>query len=200
MKDQSATQHNTPVSVHPGDILIASPLLRDPNFKHTVILILDRDEDKGFIGLVLNRKLDISLDDLYEGESEQSGLPVYNGGPVDLQRLFWLHTFGNEIKGAHEVLPGICVGGSLAEVRDQARANKANKPEDINLRFYLGYSGWEKGQLEKEIESGAWAVNPISSPEYILNTDPDAMWTQQVKALGPSCRHWLLMPADPSFN
>lgn len=186
---------NTP-HIHQGNLLIASPLLKDPNFARSVVLILDRDSDRGFIGLILNHKLELSLQEICQIEKRGDDVPVFNGGPVDLQRLFWLHTLGDKIKDSKEVLPGIYVGGNyddiLAHIYDENIENK--------IRFYLGYSGWVAGQLEKEVEGGAWKVNSLTDPTEILKGEGETFWRDQVKQLGPSVKHWLLLPSDPSLN
>lgn len=185
------------INIHAGNLLIASPLLKDPNFNRSVVLILDRDVDRGFIGLVINRQLDISLQEICDIDDHDKPIAIFNGGPVDLQRLFWLHTMGDKIAGAKEVLPGIYIGGRFDDIR---RYIIDGNPVEGHLRFYLGYSGWVKGQLEKEIESGAWHLNPIADPAGILSEADDSFWNQQVKQLGPAFRHWLMLPPDPSLN
>lgn len=211
------------IVINPGDILIASPLLADPNFRRSVILILDRDKENGYIGLVLNQQLNLSLHDISEINPEDDSVddtecddddqnspefdpdndpfaksPLFKGGPVDLQRLFWIHSLGPLIPGSLEVLPGVFVGGDYDAALDYVR----NNPDSCTnkIRFYLGYSGWIHNQLEKEVELGVWHVNHLPDPDSVVASDPDVIWTEQVKAAGPQIRHWLMMPPDPSLN
>lgn len=184
--------------IKPGTLLIASPLLNDPNFRRTVVLILDQDKEKGYIGLILNRNLDLTLKDACGMPGAAGDLPLYHGGPVDLQRLFWLDSFGNKIKGSFEIMPGINVGGDYDNMIEALTT--ASKPEK-DIRFYLGYSGWSAGQLEKEIDAGAWGiVDHILDPHILLTLSGMEMWNTVVRQLGPNYRHWLLLPADPNLN
>lgn len=186
------------IKIHKGDILVSSPLLNDPNFFRSVVLILDRDIDRGYIGLVLNRQLDLTIEDLLDIKKSKYSTPVYNGGPVDLQRLFWLHTMGPEvIRGASEVLPGIYIGGDFEDLQKWVESSEDATGE---FRLFLGYSGWTKGQLEKEIEMGAWQINGLVDPAVIFSGTGEPFWRNNVKSLGPSFRHWLMLPTDPSLN
>ena len=119
MSDTESKDKNTidVPPLHRGDLLISSPMLGDPNFSRTVILILDRDQDHGYIGLTLNRRMQLHLSDIFGDEYEENNdMTIFSGGPVDLQRLFWVHTLGEKVPGAIEVLPGIFVGGVLGAV------------------------------------------------------------------------------------
>lgn len=193
-------------NIPPGSLLISSPLLKDPNFHRSVILILDKDKDNGYIGLILNHPMDLKFEDIFFPDSEESEMDFsglghknfYYGGPVDMQRLFWLHTHGKEIKNSTEILPGIYVGGDYEDMYGFISSH----PSALNhsIRLYLGYSGWGKGQLENEIQQGAWCINPIPDPSSLLNDESDSFWRNQVKALYPEMRHWLILPSDPTLN
>lgn len=194
--DDTMTTDN--IKIHTGDLLVASPLLSDPNFSRSVILILDKNIEQGYLGLVLNRQLNLSIEDLLNISDDQRDIPVYSGGPVDLQRLFWLHSLGPEkISDSIEILPGIYIGGRLEDLQ---RYIESEDYSGLTFRLYLGYCGWTKGQLEQEIEHNVWAVNSLPDPEAILTADDETYWRENVKALGPSYRHWLLLPSDPSLN
>ena len=189
---------NSTYSPRGGMILISSPLLEDPNFKRSVILLLDKGTKGDFIGLILNRRLDITLNEICEMPGEANEANVFNGGPVDLQRMFWLHTYGDRLEGSHEVMPGLFVGGDYNNI---IRAYQQGKHINDNIRFYIGYSGWSADQLENEIRHGAWAVLPaVLDPETLIRTEGDEMWHTLVKRLGPDYRHWLMIPSDPNMN
>ena len=184
--------------VRGGDILLSSPLLTDPNFNRSVVLVLQEDNDLGHIGLVLNHSLDLTLEEICSITDRHGSMRVFNGGPVDMQRIFWLHTLGERLPGALEVLPGLYIGGDYDTlIRTIA--------DDVSLsgqiRFYLGYSGWSAGQLSKEIDLKAWAVlRNLVSPGMLLESDGEEMWHSFVRLLGPDYRHWLILPSDPSLN
>lgn len=191
MKD---TENNIPR----GTILLSSPLLNDPNFKRTAVLLLEGNHEEGHIGLVLNRPLQLTLADVCNMPGSADRLPVYNGGPVDLQRLFWIHTMGESLPGAVEILPGLYVGGDY-----EALVEMFAKGDDLSdkIRFFLGYSGWGDQQLANEVQQEAWGVLPhLLDPHILFDYSGDELWHQLCLRLGPSYRHWGIIPADPTMN
>lgn len=200
MENNENTLHtnNQALTVAGGEILLSSPLLTDPNFKRTAVLILEQDNNEGHIGLILNRALDLTLEEVCQMPGKGSDMKIYNGGPVDLQRIFWLHTLGDKLPGSIEILPGLYVGGDYDTL-----INAFATGEDLTgkIRFYLGYSGWTAGQLRKEIEAGAWGVlSHLLDPQQLMETDGDEMWHTLTRQLGEKYRHWLMIPSDPNLN
>lgn len=197
-KHQNSPDINESRSLERGSVLISSPLLEDPNFKRTAVLLLDRDASGGHIGLVLNRRLDLTLADICQMPGPADGMSLYNGGPVDLQRMFWLHTLGDSLPGSLEVLPGLYVGGDYDSL---VAMFMADKDLTDKVKFYLGYSGWEASQLQKEVESNAWGVlGNILEPHILLELEGDELWHQLCLRLGPGFRHWGIFPSDPNLN
>lgn len=184
------------VSPHCGSLLIAEPLMDNSYFSRSAILVLDEPEDGGHFGLVLNKSTAMTLKDLMPDWEEGSRIPVFCGGPVDLERMFLLHTLGNTLGSCVEVIPGIYVGADLDKIIEYIE----NGGEvDGKLRFFLGYSGWSPGQLDAEIEAHTWAVNPTPS-RNLLEGSGDEYWRKEVEDLGQDYRSWLLIPSDPSLN
>lgn len=182
-----------------GIILLSSPLLTDPNFKRTAILLLDEDASGGHIGLVLNRPLNITLEEICRMPGRSRNILLHGGGPVDLQRMFWLHTLGERLSGSIEILPGLYVGGDYDEM---IKLFENNVP-DLNkkIKFYLGYSGWGKNQLLDEAKTGVWGLLPmLVDSNIIMDLDGEELWHQLCMLLGPEYRHWRMIPADPSQN
>ena len=185
-------------SLNGGDILISSPLLQDPNFKRSAVLILQRDSSGGHLGLVLNQPLQLSLNEVCHMPGPEAGLPLFGGGPVDMQRLFWVHTLGEQLPDSVEVLPGLWVGGNYETLMERFATGR---PMKDHIRFYLGYSGWSPDQLEKEIDAGAWVVlSNFLDPGMLIRSSADRVWPDLVRNLGPSYRHWLMLPPHPSLN
>lgn len=179
--------------------MVSSPLIEDPNFKRTAVLILDQDENGGYIGLIMNRELNLNLKEVCHMPGRNADINLQAGGPVDLQRIFWIHTLGDKIQGGLEVLPGLSVGGNY----DDLISLFMNPGEDLHskIRLYLGYSGWGKDQLEHEINSGVWGVIPsLLDPTMLLNLDGDELWQQLCMQLGKDYEHWCLIPSDISMN
>lgn len=199
-KDKSDNFLNIERSMPPdrGSILISSPMLEDPNFRRTAILLLDRDASGGHIGLVLNRRLDLTLADVCQMPGAADGMSLYSGGPVDLQRLFWLHTLGEQLPGSLEVLPGLYVGGDYDTLVAMLMSDRDLSDK---VKFYLGYSGWAASQLAKEVELSAWGVlRNLLEPHLIFDLEGDELWHQLCLRLGPEFRHWGIFPSDPNLN
>lgn len=185
-------------SLKRGTILLSSPLLQDPNFKRTAILLLDQDSSGGHIGLVLNRPLELSLRDLCNIPGYDANLGIHSGGPVDLQRVFWLHTLG-DLPGAVEILPGLFVCGDYDAMVNLLAGGDTTL--DQKIKFYLGYSGWGKDQLSEEVEAGAWGVLPmLVDSSLVMELEGEELWHQLCLLLGPEYRHWRMIPSDPNLN
>lgn len=152
---------------HTGCFLIAKPVLRDPNFAQTVILLLAHNEDGAF-GLVLNRPHRIN------------GLefPVYQGGPCNAPGLFLLHGHKDwlpEENDADGPQPRVAAGIYLGDADSLDRVRQPDAGEDLRFRVFKGYAGWGEGQLENELLQGAWAVLPADS-ELLFDTDAHDLW------------------------
>ena len=118
--DLESIIYKDPTIVNPkkGDLLIAEPLLDEPYFKRSVVLILEEDNHQGHIGLTLNKQTPVTLQDLFPDWSSGANVPVYSGGPVEADRLFMLHTMGDKFEGSIEVAQGIFVGAKLDDIID----------------------------------------------------------------------------------
>lgn len=182
---------------HMGSLLISEPLLDDKYFSRSAILVLDEPQDGGHFGLILNKSTDMTLQNLMPEWEGGSRIPIFCGGPVDLQRMFLLHTLGEELGSKTEVLPGIYVGADLDKIIDYV-----DRGEEIDgkLRFFLGYCGWSPGQLAGEINRKSWAVNALPQCHNLLKGEGLDYWSREVKDLGEECRSWLVVPPDPSLN
>ncbi len=174
-----------------GQLLVAHPNLRDPNFRKTVLFLSAHDDREGAHGLVLNRPTNKSLTDfLPDHELDALGeIPVFFGGPVGAQELTivsfdWVAgeakiTFHSQI--------------SLDQV--QILAGSGSKL----IRAFVGYAGWSGGQLESEIQQSAWIVHPAT--ELILSkASNNETWLELMKDLGPAYHLLAIAPDDPSLN
>lgn len=197
--DLESIIYKDPTIVNPqkGDLLIAEPLLDEPYFKRSVILLLDEDNNQGHIGLALNKITPVYLQDLFPDWKAGAEVPVYSGGPVEADRLFMLHTMGDRFEGSMEVSPGLYVGAKLDDIIDYINNNRY---ADGNIRFFLGYSGWSRGQLTSEILKNTWALNPNPGHTDVLTGAEDLYWRREVRRLGEKYRSWLLVPSNPAFN
>ena len=152
-----------------GSFLIARPVLQDPSFKHTVVLLLQHTKDGAF-GLVVNRPKQV----------DGLPFPVFNGGPCEFEGLLLLHgqPDWNRLDAAvpnGEVAPGIFLGDASC----LERASEAESSDNLRVRVFRGYAGWGKQQLESELESGAWVVYPANG-QLLFDVPTEDLWTKLV--------------------
>jgi len=179
-----------------GTMLASAPDMMDPNFMHTVVLICQHSEDGAF-GLVVNRQSDLIAEDLLPADSSlaATGLPVYSGGPVGMDAVQFLHRIPDEVPGGIEIFGGLHLGGEVADLGLAVR----NRPLEEDLRLFLGYSGWEGGQLEAELASGSWLPAPPRM-EAVFASDQRTAWRGVVRSLGDATRGLEDLPPDVSWN
>lgn len=182
----------------PGTMLVSEPFLHEEYFNHAAIVLVEHEPGGGAMGVVLNNSSNYNLQELVEGITIKRHIPVYCGGPLAGDRLFFIHTLGDIIPGTQPLGCGLWLGGDfdpmLSIIND-------NYEIDGNIRFFLGYSGWSEGQLEDELSRNVWAVLPMSAmPGGLLKGDGDAYWHRAVRALGPDFRGWLYHPQNPMVN
>jgi len=178
----------------PGILLIADPFLKDPNFLRTVVFLCDHKEEGSF-GFVLNRRYQNTIGELIP-ELEGNQLPVYYGGPVQMDTIHFLHQYPTEIPGGMELLKGIYWGGDF----DAAVNLLKNEDLDENkIRFYIGYSGWGEGQLDNEMKEKTW-LTVKATRKLIFHPDHEEIWKESLKHLGGDYEIMANFPIDPQLN
>ena len=136
-----------------GCLLVAEPTIsNDVSFNRAVILLTEHAKD-GSVGFILNKPLTYSINDLIP-EIEANFL-VYNGGPVEQDNLYFLHNVPELIPNSIEISYGLYWGGDFETTKNLINEGKVSKE---NIRFFLGYSGWESNQLEDEMEDNSWII------------------------------------------
>ncbi len=177
-----------------GRVLLAEPLLQGRYFARSVILLVEHNQ-KGSMGLVLNKPLSFNVNekvDLFPSCES----PLFLGGPVHTNHLFYIHTAGNLIPQSYPLSNDLFWGGDLKTVQNLLD-NKIITSEQI--RFFTGYAGWDKLQLVDEIDEKSWIVSLLST-ETILQEAPQDLWKIAVSELGKKYRHWLNFPENPQHN
>lgn len=179
--------------VEAGEFLLAEPMLFDPNFQRTVILLCEHDDTKGSFGLVLNRPADVVLED----DSKHPYLKgnLYVGGPVQPNTLHYLHTF-EHLEGAIPVKDGIFWGGDYEQI---VLLHQQGVLNTSNCRFFIGYSGWSSHQLQEEIEQNSWIISKADI-SVMFKQKPDNLWKEILKDMGGKYRMFINYPVDPSLN
>ncbi len=162
-----------------GQLLVATPEMRDPHFSHTVILIVRQDENGAF-GLVLNRLIgerpwaDL-LADLNEDAAGADGtVRIFSGGPVQPGTGFVLHSAEYRAKGTLGIDDHLAMTTDLQVLRDLARHKG---PRQSLLVF--GYAGWGPGQLDHEMTLNAWFTIP-ADPALVFDEEREKVWDKAV--------------------
>ncbi len=185
-----------PQKVCRGTFLVATPHLKDPNFRQTVVLVCEHGSG-GSLGLVINRRTDQHITEVLPeatGLHEKAGF-VYVGGPVQKDSLLILHRMLREVPESRPVFDGVCLGGDLGFLED---AITRDEGESL-VRVYMGYAGWAPGQLQFELSTGSWLVLPAQM-KMVFARDPLPIWPTILRAQGGVYTLYATMPPDPSLN
>ena len=181
-----STSASSPINLT-NQFLIAMPGMVDGNFAGTVVYLCEHN-DKGALGLVINRPIDINLKHLFEkvdlslDRSDLAERPVYLGGPVQTERGFVLHESLGDEGGHYNSTLKIEGGLEMTTSRDvlEALSNGAG-PRKVFIT--LGYSGWTAGQLEEEISRNGW-LNVDADPDVIFDTPVEQRYDKALSLLG----------------
>ncbi len=163
----------------PGVLLVATPLLGDPNFSRSVVLLLQHDAE-GSLGVVLDRPTTIAVDEYLPDWGPVAAPPavVFHGGPVDA-----------------EVGIGVCLKHGSIEV-----VQLDTEPLDnASVRIFAGYAGWGPGQLEDELDEDAWFTIDFR-PDDLLTDRPEELWTAVLRRQPGHLAFYATYPADPMQN
>lgn len=179
-----------------GSLLISEPLLNESYFQRGVILMIEHNA-RGSMGLVLNKQTGLTLNSLIDGIGDLAEIPVFCGGPLANDRLFYIHTLGYLIPDSIEIGHGLYIDGNFDAIVSYLKSG--NDIED-NIKFVIGYSGWDGDQLDEEIQNNTWAVNQKMIPRQCITGDGDAFWKEAVKGLGEKYKTWLNYPKIPYLN
>ena len=177
-----------------GVMLIAEPFLKDPNFMRTVVLLCAHNE-KGSMGFVINRKQEYTLNELIS-DAEDLMLPVYYGGPVEMDTIHFLHRCPELIPQSHEVCSDIYWGGHFETAIKLLREGRIHSSQ---IRFFIGHSGWSEGQLNEELTQHSWLTVEASS-DLIFKKDEKELWKESLRLLGGDFEQMVHYPIDPQLN
>ena len=177
-----------------GDVLISEPFMNDFYFRRSVILLIDHNE-KGSLGVIFNKRLTIPFNEIVQGFPEFNA-DVYLGGPVETDRIFFIHTVGEMIPDSHLISNGLYWRGNINVLKSMIKMDLI-KPHEV--RFYVGYAGWDGGQLRNELKANTWVVGRFTSKQ-LLRTMPGKMWSDFVKQIGKRYTLWDKFPVNPSDN
>ncbi len=177
-----------------GILLIAEPFLKDPNFLRTVILLCEHQQEGSF-GLVLNKQIEQTLDELI-ADLDGCNLPVYYGGPVQMNTIHFLHQCPDLIPESVKVNNDIYWGGNFETVTALIKTNSIDLSK---IKFFIGYSGWGDGQLTGELDEKSW-LTVSANRKLVFNTEDDQIWKGSLQELGGEYEMMINYPIDPQLN
>jgi putative transcriptional regulator len=184
-----------------GRLLVATPLLGDPNFRRTVILIVEDEPEEGTLGVVLNRPTEVQVGQVLESWTDLVTGPtvVFKGGPVSPNSALALAlALGDEEPLGWRSLDGSSLMSRIGLVDLEA------PPELLaggitSLRVFAGYAGWGPGQLQAEIDEGAWYVLSGEPTDAFL-AEPEQLWPAVLRRQGGDFAIVATYPDDPMLN
>lgn len=178
-----------------GQLLIAEPsIIQDTSFNRSIILLVECTTE-GSVGFIVNKPSDFTLRDFIPDINKD--FTVYNGGPVEQSSLYFIHTRPDLIVDSLEISNGLHWGGDFDEVIYKIQTNQLKSSE---IKFFLGYSGWEAEQLEDEILGNSWIVSDNHYNSSLLNKSDLNFWKEKMIELGGEYSLWANAPKDPNQN
>ena len=176
-----------------GRLLLAEPFMNDDHFSRSVIYMCEHDKT-GSYGFILNNKLNIELDEIIP-EIEIPNINVYYGGPVHSSNLFFLHQLGDIIDSSVKISDNIWTSGDFNQIIEFMNMGIL----DINkIKFFLGYAGWTKNQLETEFDSNSWIAIDLKKENIFCKNDD--LWKEVLSNRGGKLKAIANFPVNPSDN
>lgn len=178
-----------------GNLLVAAPsIFGDRNFHRSIVIMVEQ-KSPGSLGFIINKPLDFYITDVMP--EIQKNFPIYNGGPVEQDNLFFVHRAGHLIPNSIKIDDHLFWGGDFKTVSALINDGLLSSNE---IRFFLGYSGWSKDQLENEIALKSWMVVDNALEGKILSHKTESLWKNQMIALGGKNIIWSNTPDNPHHN
>ena len=185
----------TSLSPDKGLLMIAEPSLTgDVSFNRAVVLLADHN-DNGSVGFILNKVFDFGLSDILPEIPEN--FHVYNGGPVEQDNLFFIHKIPEKIPNSIEIANGIYWGGDFETIKNLIKSHEISESE---IKFFLGYSGWDPEQLNEELAANAWIIMNNDDEKKLIERPYFSFWKDKIKELGGDYLVWANAPEHPGYN
>ncbi len=179
-----------------GSLLISEPFMLDQNFERSVILLCEHDAEQGTIGLILNHRSMLTLQDIID-QLGGTPFPLYFGGPVEGNALFFIHKAFEKLQSGNHIMDDLYWGGDFDLLKELIKSNQITPAE---VKLFLGYSGWSSGQLDQEIKDNSWAVHNSFNIDLTFISDGEDLWKEAVISMGPKYAHVANFPKRPEFN
>ena len=174
-----------------GYLLLAEPsIIGDLSFNRSVILLADHTAE-GSVGFILNKPLKYTIKDLLP--EIESNFKIYNGGPVEQDNLYFIHNVPDLIPNSIEISNGIFWGGDFEFTKELINKGVLKKK---NIRFFLGYTGWDAQQLENELQTNSWILTKNIYANKILSKTSAHFWKEKITELGGDYLIWSNAPEN----
>jgi len=177
-----------------GRLLIAEPLMLDPFFKRTVVILCEFNPEGAF-GFILNKYVDIDLNELVEDFPSFDGR-LSLGGPVERDNLFYMHTLGDKMEGSFKITDDLFMGGNLDDLKSLLLTGQASASD---VRFFVGYAGWDADQIASEMGVNSWIIGDANLIDP-MDTEVEGLWEQVLNKMGGDFSLLTTFPEDPSLN
>lgn len=168
--------------------------MTDPNFKRSALVLCEHTKD-GSLGFVLNKQIDMKVNDLMASFPEFD-CPIFFGGPVATDTIHFMHNVGDLLDGSQKVSDGVWWGGEFEQLKFLV-TSELIQPE--NVRFFVGYSGWSGGQLEEELQTGSWVIADLDA-NYIFKAPHEELWERILKDKGDRYGVISQVPDNANWN
>ena len=184
----------TNLDLEKGKLLIAEPsILNDSSFNRAIILITEHTENNS-VGFILNKPLEYTIQDLLP--DIECNFTIYQGGPVEQDNLYFIHKVPNLIPESLEVNNGIFWGGNFDSLKMLLETKTINEND---IRFFLGYSGWGKRQLQNELKTNSWFISE-NDFNNLFSVHNDSLWRKKILQKGGDYKLWANAPSDFNLN
>ena len=183
------------VNLKKGDLLIAEPsTIGDVTFNKSIILLVEHSSE-GSVGFILNKPLQYTVNDLVP--DVEAAFEIYNGGPVEQDNLYFIHNIPELITDSIEIFNGIYWGGDFELTKKLINDETISKD---NIRFFLGYTGWDEHQLESEMEGNSWIITKNNYENKIIGKSSADFWKEKIMEQGGDYLIWSNAPENPIYN
>lgn len=185
-------KHNN-IAPKQGLVLVSEPFAPDSIFSRSVILLAEHNEE-GTVGFIINKPIKRTLQQITK-EFGNIDMKVSVGGPVGNENVYYIHTYGKLIPGSIKIKGNLYWGGDFKVLQTLLESGTVDEKK---IRFFVGYSGWQKGQLKGEIKKDFWLVSDIDI-KTVMQYDKE-IWNKVVAKLDKKYSIWQHFPENPNLN
>jgi putative transcriptional regulator len=177
-----------------GRLLVAEPAILNDNSFNRAIVLLTEHTTTNSVGFILNKPLEYSINDLLPDIN--CSFNIYQGGPVEQDNLYFVHRIPHLLDDSVEVSNGVFWGGNFEQLKNLLNEGTLAASE---IRFFLGYSGWDQDQLTEELEENSWFVAE-NDFDNIFSNNEESLWKNKLLEKGGNYKLWANAPKDFNLN